>query len=42
MAIDSPQHFSTWSSVMKNKKYGHPSTARLAFRHSGTVLAGIQ
>jgi hypothetical protein len=26
----------------KTKKYGHPATARLPFRHSGTILAGIQ
>jgi hypothetical protein len=26
----------------KTRKYGQPSPARLAFRHSGTVLAGIQ
>jgi hypothetical protein len=26
----------------KTRKYGHPSTARLPFRHSGTILAGIQ
>jgi len=26
----------------KAKKYIHPSTAGLPFRHSGTILAGIQ
>jgi hypothetical protein len=26
----------------KTRRYGHPSTAHLAFRHSGKVLAGIQ
>jgi hypothetical protein len=26
----------------KTRKYGHPSTALFPFRHSGTVLAGIQ
>jgi hypothetical protein len=26
----------------KARKYGHPSTAHLPFRHSGMVLAGIK